>query len=206
MGRPELEKEYQERLLADPEQTTVDWAWLWFLKALHTFDGTPAIYELCQKDPKDRALMNSWSFVHGKLSERGLYNALIAEAGEPYAASLLGAEITGSDLREDERYQELMREMALQAVKALRPLVGLTQGPDACLAIALPTATLWLQFVDSTHALARLPRVRELKETMHLDHLLEKEIRESDDFTAYVLTDKEREDLKRDLEISSRSR
>lgn len=203
MGRAELQKEYRERLLADPQQAAADWAWLWYLKELYAFNASPGIFELCQAGPKARALANAWGFVKEELSERELFDALIVETGNPYAANLLGAGIIDTDLSQSRDFVALCQEMGLEAVKALRPLLLLRPEARTCEAVATPTATLWLQFVDMTHELARLPRVRELKEVMRIDHPQEEGIRDSDDFTTYMLTDKEREDLKRDLEITA---
>lgn len=213
MGRlEELRAEYAKRLDAlDPpgDQKGSDWAWLWFCRERYALDGFPFIFELCQKDPKDHGLANIWQVSKELITDRELFDRLRSETADLYVENLRRAGVLSVDIRERPDYLALTRELALEGVKACRPLRGLPQvnldgRPPAatCAAVATAAATIWLRFVDEIHRIEKRPRVRELTDVMSVLSTQEREIRESDDFTAYALTDRERAALERDLGLN----
>lgn len=198
-----LEDEYQKRVQAidarkDPD--LVGLTYIWYLREKWRDDGTAGIFEPLQHWPKARGLTNLTDYVKGELTDRQLFDLMLSETIEPYVSGLISAGIVSGDFLRDPEYVDMIQEVRLEGVKACRPLSGMwTPGPGECV-VALEAATIWLRFIDQLHGMLELPLVQDLRgKVMRPMSEPEAALLESNDFTAYALTDREREDLKRDL-------
>lgn len=204
MGRiEELKEEYQKRAeeidpLREPER--VQLLWLWYLRERWHNDEKPSIFEFLQHQPKNSGLAKFCAYAEGELTDRELFD-VVHETANRYVEILFNAGLLSEDLRGDPEYLAMMEEVALEAVKACRPLRG-TAKLDEC--VVDPEApTIWWRFVDQLHFMAGLPRVRAIREVMPTMTDGERALLDSDDFAGYALTDRERDALKRDLGLAA---
>jgi hypothetical protein len=181
------------------------WHWLWYAKERWAADGLTEIYRLTQKGPKDNGLSNIWAYARGKLTDKELFVSFRAETADLYVGNLLGAGVIAKDFRTDAAYLQMTEETAMEGIKACRPLVGCVPEfpvPEELCPVALAAGATWLHFIDLFHAWVHLPRVWDLRDTMMLPSQEEKDMVEANDFTVFALTDKERVDLKKDLQLT----
>lgn len=198
----DLRAEYRTRLaridLRDKE--AVDWTWLWLQRQLYAYDHSPGIFALCQQGPKAEGLKNIFRYVREEITERELYDLLYSDTAVAYVRTLCEAGVLDADCTDVERFKVLAKEVVLEGVKAFRPLRGVQWDPrrDEC-PVAHAAATIWLRYVELVHAMLERPSVHDLIDVMIPGSAPELEILVSDDFAEYELTDREREDLERDL-------
>ena len=205
--REEIEESYTTRLqeMEDQDaQAELELIWLWYCKERYALDGLPEIFRLCQRTPKQNGLNIIWSYAREGVTDRELYNALRLDTADLYVWNLLRAAVLATDIRADAAYLSLAKEVVLEGVKACRPLCGavLSLDPAAC-TVAEAAATIWLRFVDQIHSMARLTCVSGLTDVMDCISPEERALVKSNDFAGYALSDLERAELERDLDLSA---
>ena len=189
----DLKKEYAERVKGT-DQLATDLHWIWYLREKYKLDDAKDVFFEIQKTPFVHGLTNILEYLRDKgMTHKQFYNAIKVDAAALYGQQLFDNGLVTS--APDQAFIDITEDTALECINVFSPQKGMDLSGSVCPPeMSHPASVTWFRFLERSHALYHLPPVNDMASSLRADNLVQQNVLESNDFTAYIMTAKERED------------